>query len=192
MAPLPQNTTARVFFDYVTGDTEFSQEHTLGIRVAVTDPATDLPDIQDAVLELLDAIGSNQFWENWRILRCRYQAEGANFSLPVDLNTALGAFVGTGNAATSFREECQEWSIPGRGFQNGRRGRLVLYGLATGAPGDLRLTPTDQAWVAFVVGFLNGWPGEPPAFLMIDGDPGVYYPYVNFNYNSHWERALRN
>lgn len=186
MAPLPQNSTARYFFDYVTGNAATSQEHTVQMRVA--NPVTDVS-AQDGFLALLNAMGTARFGNGWRVLRVRYQASGSDFSVPIALTASLAAFVGTGGAV-SPPSEAIELTFQGRSRVSGRRGDLSLYGtVGYSLTTNYRLTPGEASWVGAAVLELNQ--AEAGLWLAIDSTGLEWYPYANWNYNSYWERKLR-
>lgn len=188
MAPLPPNSTARVFFDYVTGNAVTSVEHTVGFRVAssLSDDGKQL-----AVSTFLNSIGAGTLVIGWRIIRARVQAAGSNFSQPIPLIAGLASLVGTFNSsAFGADREAIEWTWQGRSYSTGRRVDISLYGLAQALPVNFRLPVggSSPAWVGNTVTQLNGAATE---ILAIDGAEATWYNYVNANYNSYWERRLR-
>ena len=186
MASLPQNSTARYFFDYVTGNTATSQEHTAAMRVTT---ATSETTAQGGFLDLLTAMGPARFATGWRILRVRFQGAGQGFSVPLALTPALAAWVGTGGPI-SPPNEAIELTYQGRSYASGRRGDVSLYGvLGFSLTTNYRITPGEAAWVGTAVGVLNA--SEAPLWIAIDGSELTWYPYANWNYNSYWERQLR-
>lgn len=186
MAPLPQNSTARFFFDYVTGNAATSQEHTVQVRCS---NETSPEDAQGAFLDLLNAMGTARFGNGWRVLRVRHQPAGTAFSVPVTLSASLAAFVGTGGAV-SPPSEAIELTYQGRSFTSGRRGDLSLYGtVGYSLTTNYRLTPGEASWVGTAVAVLNSV--ESIVWRAIDGTRLTFYPYANWNYNSYWERKLR-
>lgn len=189
MAPLPPNTTARVFFDYVTANTA-GVEHTVAWRMpeAVTEPE----DVQAAFADFLTALGAATLRVGWRVLRARYQEPLSDFSFPVPLITALETFVGTSAVSFPTNREAEEWTWQGRSPSTGRRVDFSLYGITSAPPTNFRYPAggASPAWVAATVNALqsfdlNGVPG------VIDGSVATWYRYVNFNANSYWERRLR-
>ncbi len=188
MAPLPTNTTARVFYDYVTGDGLTAKEHTFAIRADSEVP----PDTVDAgVRAFLLALGPTTFREGWRIIRSRFHPAGADFSLPRSVTAALAEFIGTNTVAMTDDREAIEWTWQGRSVTTGRRVDFSLYGLNWLIPPSFRLESggSSPAWVAASVDALNALTSG--VFLCIDGTSPVFYDYVNANYNSYWERRIR-
>lgn len=186
VAALPQNNTTRIFFDYITGDLSTSQEHTVAVRLA---PGVDISSAQNYFYALLNAMGSARFNTGWRVLRVRVQAANSNFSVPAILSTNLTNFVGTGGAATPT-SEAVEWTYQGRSPTSGRRVDLSLYGVASiSLNTQFRVSPTEAPWLTGAIAVLQDTEGQ--AFITIDGTPANWYPYLNWNYNSYWERELR-
>lgn len=191
MAPLPQNNTARLFFDYVTGNLVTSQEHTFAVRMSGSQG--DIANVQERVRTVLAGMGSNSFRVDWRILGVRFQAAGTDFSNPVTLIPNLASFVGTGNPAYDARVEAVEDTFQGRSTTSGRRVDFSLYRALTDAPSNFRWlggTTGFQAAVRAAVTALNASVAL-GAFLAIDGSAVVWRDYLNANYNSYWERRIR-
>lgn len=189
MAALPQNSTNRVFVDYITGSHAAATEHTAAFRFADVESYDDL---QARVLDFLSAVGAGNLWTGWRVLGVRGQNAGTNFTFPIPLSVAMQSFTGTGSY-TGYSEvhEAVQTTWMCRSFASGRRGRIDLYGIRVGnvLPG-FRLTTagTNPAWIAASVNALNGVAAP---WVAIDGVRPVWYQYVNFNYNSYWEEQKR-
>lgn len=193
MAPLPQNNTARILFDYVTGNSSTSVEHTVAVRYdPLTTPAGNM---QGHFYSVLNALGPGRFRVGWRVVRVRTQAAGANFSLPTDIIPPLDTFVGT--LATGYvpRVEAVESTFQGRSFTSGRRVDFSLYRAAGDAEANFRVPGGEagiNAAVTNVVTTLNGFTLDgQDAFITIDGSPATWYNYMNEQYNSYWEEQLR-
>lgn len=191
MAPLNPNTTGRVYFDYITGNQATSQEHTLMMRFAVG-AGFDLGDAQEEMLAFLQSYGATEFADGWRIQGIRLSQPLQDFSLPFTLIPTLAAFVGTGGSL-SPSQEAREWTHQGRSFTSGRRVDLSLYGIVENDPANFRIIggpgtfPTKVATAATNLN-LQSAAGY---FVAIDGTPATWYPYLNMNYNSYWERRIR-
>lgn len=191
MAPLPQNSTARLFFDYVTGNATTSQEHTFAVRMSGT--AGDIANVQERVRAVLIAMGTNSFRDGWRILGVRYQAAGTDFSNPVTLIANLVSFVGTSGGAYDPRMEAVEDTFQGRSTTSGRRVDFSLYRALSDAPSNFRWLGGTTGFPAAVragVTALNASVAV-GAFIAIDGSAVVWRDYLNANYNSYWERRIR-
>lgn len=190
MAPLPANNTARIFFDYITGNQTTSKEHTVAWRS--TGPGTTHEDVQSAFLGFLQTVGVNTFVAGWRVLRVRVQEQGADFSVPVPVIPDLGTFVGTAAGSYAQNREAEEWVWSGRSSTSGRRVDFSLYGIFTAFPANFRYPAggSSPGWVADSIAYLNSL--EPPVGpLVIDFTRPTWYQYVNVQYNSYWEEQIR-
>jgi hypothetical protein len=187
MAPVPANTTGRVYIDYVTGSGANAKEHTVSIRhgVGISDVA-----VQNVFLDILEAFTDNKFSSGWRVIRCRVQAAGTDFSVPVAVTAPLLAFQGVSGGNTP-EMEAREFRFVGRSLTTGRRVSFSLYGL-TQLPTSstlFRLTQLDDASIGLVVGILQA--AQPDIFVTADGSAASWYNYANWQYNQYWERAIR-
>lgn len=189
MAPLPPNTTGRIFFDYATAATA-GVEHTVAWRVPLGEFSSTV--VQDNFLAFLQAVGAGNLRVGWRVLRARYQEAGSDFSTPLGLTPGLAAFVGTSAVSFPANREAEEWTWQGRSPGTGRRVDFSLYGITTNPPANFRYPAGagSPAWVGATVTALNNSSalGRPTT---IDGSFPIWYQYVNFNANSYWERRLR-
>lgn len=193
MAPLPANNTGRVFFDYVTGTATTSREHTTAIRYNALSITT--LGVQIAFFDVLSAFGATNFRVGWKVIRARWQGAGTNVTLPLTLDSTLGAFEGTGsNPPYNPRYETVEDTFQGRSPLTGRRVDFSLYRAMDDSDGSFRVEAGGSGFplvVAAAVAVLNGYP-EQGTFVTIDGTDGaLWYPYMNRNYNSYWERRSR-
>lgn len=193
MAPLPANNTDRVFFDYVTGNLSTSREHTCAVRFNLVDATVEA--VQGIFLDLLGALGETNFRAGWRVLRTRVQYATTNVSLPYALDAALGAFVGTGGSPTyNARFETVEDTFQGRSSTTGRRVDFSLYRAMDDSESTFRVE-SGLSGLGVVVGqavaTLNTY-APTGVFIAIDGTANtIWYPYMNRNYNSYWERRSR-
>jgi hypothetical protein len=187
MAPLPANTTARIYLDYVTSLSATATEHTLSVRYneAIGNVAA-----QEAALAFLTALTPGRLAQDWRIIRCRNQGAGTNFSVPVGLIPGLVAFNGTGSTLT-LEAEALELRFVGRSFTSGRRASVSVYGISS-FPLDnsaFRLTAADDPTIGDAITALRN--AQPDAFVCIDGSQASWYSYANWQYNQFWESELR-
>jgi len=190
VAPLPANNTARIFFDYITGNQATSKEHTVAWRS--TGPGTTHEDVQARFLEFLQVLSPGTFVQGWRVLRVRVQEQGADFSVPVPMIAGLAAFVGTFTGAYPQNREAEEWVWSGRSSTTGRRVDFSLYGIGTAFPVNFRYPAGGSSpnWVGPSIAFLNS--ADPPVGpLVIDFSKPTWYSYVNVQYNSYWEEQVR-
>ncbi len=190
MAALPQNSTPRVFFDYVTGSGTNAQQHTCAIRYnnAV---ATDT-EVQQGFFSLLSSLGAAAgFRLGWRVVAVRLQAANSDFSVPTPLIANLSSFAGSSSASSFLtnRAESTQYRFDGRDFTTGRRVNLSLYGLALTPPDTFRLTRSTPVVAAaldtLAAMALNG------QLVTISNQPPSWYQYLNVQQNSYWESELR-
>lgn len=189
MAPLSPNATDRLFYDYITADAaQGGIEHTLMVRFQ--GGAEDIPQVHQDVTDFLTAVGAARFQTGWRILRARYAAEGSNISLPTVLPPGLSTFVGTAGDNPRYFEAV-EATFQGRSPTSGRRVDISLYGMAGVSTNDfyrIEVGNANYPWLGPAVAALNG---AVNGFRAIDHTEPDWYPYVNLNFNSYWERRLR-
>lgn len=189
MAPLLPNSTARMFYDYITADSAAGGvEHTLMVRFVGTE--AQYPDVHQEVTDLFTAIGAARFQSGWKFLRARVSAVDSNISLPTVLPPGLATFVG--NAGDNPRYfEAVEATFQGRSPTTGRRVDISLYGMAGISTNDfyrVQVGNANYAWLGPAVAALNA---ATIGFRAIGGSEASWYPYLNLNFNSYWERRLR-
>lgn len=191
MAPLPANSTSRLFLDYVTSDLASATEHTLQVRF--TGGQGNLSNAFARAFAFINAGGTTFYRSGWRVIRARFSGEGQDFSVPVTLTTELANFVGTGSNTYQPRYEAVEITYQGRSGTTGRRVDVSLYTALGDAALNFRLPAGPTGLAAAVqaqVAALNGSVAA-GAFIAVDGSNANWYPYANFNYNSYWERRSR-
>lgn len=188
VGPLPQNSTARVFMDYVTGSHTQATEHTCAVRMP---SGTTSDDAQGFFLGLLNAMGAGTFWTGWRVIRVRKQDAGTNFSIPAPMTAGLEAFVGTGSASSyASTVEAIELTMQGRSPTTGRRVDFSIYGVRfTAMLGKFRYGLSDGLHWAGMINYMTSLSTSYPT--TIDGSTPTWYNYVNVNYNSYWEQRTR-
>lgn len=189
MAPLPDNLTRRVYFDYVTSTTALvAQQHTAMLRFAFDTVDTNAVAAQTKFLNFLAAIGAAGFWVGWRVTGVRVSQGGQVISTPVPLLSGLASFVGTASTATAIVSSAAiEQVAVGRSPTTGVKGRFSIYGRAFANIGDFR--DTAGASTLSAIAELNSNAGALP--VAADNTRLTWYQYFNFNYNSYWESALR-
>lgn len=190
MAPLPENNTAVMFYDYLTGLNATSQEHTFQVRYP--GPGTLPAAVHQAVDDLIvAAIGATRFAVGWKFVRARVRQAGSTVTLPAVLPPGLATFAGTGpNLAADA--EAREWTLQGRSPTSGRRVDLSLYGIALPNPANFRIQAGGGAtWLVNAVEALNVNSDAGNGFVAIDNSAANWYAYMNMNYNSYWERRIR-
>lgn len=190
MAPLPQNSTARLFLDYATG-LSGAGSHTMQIRYLGSDRSASAA--QARVASILTAAGAPAFRQGWRIVAARTALAGEDFTVPQNLNSSLASFLGSNTTPYPRRFEAREFTFVGRGVDGPRKTRLSFYGIAA-AVADLESfrgsigAPNTPAWANSAYAALVA---ASSPIVAIDGSQLVWYSYVNMNYNSYWERRLR-
>lgn len=189
MAPLPDNLTRRVFFDYVTSITAVvAQNHTAMLRFAFDTIDTNAVAAQTKFLDFLTALGAANLWQGWTVTGVRVSEGGTVISTPVPILPALDAFVGTAPTTGALVSSAAiEQVMVGRSPLTGVRGRFSLYGRAFINIGDFRDTASGQMTAGIAA--LNSNAGALP--VAADNTRLTWYQYFNFNYNSYWERELR-
>lgn len=186
MAPLPENSTDRVFLDYTSMDIS----HTLELRITPAGGATPI-----------DYANTYSAWMVQRMLTtdsvqgARFQAAGSNFSLPLPFTPAIGVIAADIGNRWIEDPESAFLSLIGRGRTTGRRVRWTLFTPArtTLWPEDNRYNPGDAAPIdTFRQNFasLADAAGIAP-LLTVGGDLVNVYGYVNAGKNSYWQREQR-
>lgn len=188
MVALPVDTTARLFVDYTTGASQ-GVSHTLQLRYVGSDRTGAAA--QARIAAVLNALGGATFRQGWKVQAVRTALAGETFTLPQAPVSALDNFIGTSAAAYSRWTEARELTYVGRAVDSPRRVRLSFFGLSPGLA-------TMNAF-RYVLGTGNGTydasinalrAANDPS-VTIDGRPVSWYPYINMNFNSYWERRLR-
>lgn len=187
MAPLAPETTARLWFDYVTGNVT-PVEHTFQVRYTGADRTAAAA--QTRVANMLTGMGVGSFRLGWRVIRVRTALAGEVFTLPQTPNSAVASFVGTNNNSWSNLNEADEWTIQARSLTGPRRCDLSLYGLLVAVPASFRVA-AGSGGAAWAVAALSALNAASSPLVAIDGTAVQWYPYVNYNRNSYWERRLR-
>lgn len=190
MAPLPANSTGRIFFDYVTGVQTTSKEHTVMWRF---DPANQTQlQAQGAFLQFLTLMTAGNFRQGWKVIRVRVAQPYSDFSFPVAVDGSLAGFVGTNVSAYPQNREAEEWTWQGRSPTTGKRVDFSVYGISSAAPANFRypVGAGSPAWVGQTVDLLNSF-ASTSAPLVIDGTRPIWYQYVNEQANSYWEGQIR-
>lgn len=188
MASLPVDSTARLFVDYVTG-TVTPTAHTLQVRYLGSDRTAAAA--QARVLSVLQGLGAGALRQGWRVTAVRTALAGEGFTTPQTAASGLASFIGTGTGTYARWQEARELTFVGRGVNSPRRVRLSIFGLG---PGVALLETFRYASGGSITAFNNAIAairaGSSP-LVAIDGSEIVWYPYVNMNLNSYWERRLR-
>lgn len=178
MAPLPEDSTARLYLDY----TAVGDEHTVQVRYATLAEATAAAAIWQALLEANPAA----FGSNVTFTGARASAPGTNVSNPVPFDPVT--FVGTAVAANQA-PRFLSWA--GR-TTGGRRVRYYFYGfnIDNAVPNDFRLSGEENAVYAAFQDDLFSLLDETNA-VAIDGLTPVMYNYANVGFNAYWQQEAR-
>lgn len=174
MAPLPTDNTQRFFLDYST--TNLS--HTLMVRTTSTTSAAAFSTFMDAFLTALAPELSLITIDGARVAQVN-----TNVSIPITWSGDPS--YGTGSESAVFRP--RSLCFLGR-TANGRRARMYVFGGDYTSPNDFRINRVDNANIDAAIDVLEV---NPQFFAGIDGLASVKYSYVDVNFNSYWERAVR-
>ena len=184
MAPLPANSTARLFLDYTSNNVG----HTMLIRTGAT--AGDVGDCADAYA----AVFSQLMLATDSFYGARYSADGSDFSLPIEF-TAVPGTLGGETTLWSQDPESAQLSFITRGLTTGRHGRIELFTPVafTPWPADNRYNPGDNATVLAALSDLQETGNSVGDFslLSIGGDLVNIYGYVNIRLNGYWQTKQR-
>ncbi len=181
LPPLPENNTARLMVYYTTG----RREHAIQVRYV---PPASVDDATDLLLAFLTPI-VNYLPTTWAVLRAEHQEAGAIVRFPVTLGSMAG-FSGTNGATLNEAVEPREYRWMGRGLVSGRRTSVSLYGVLLTSPGNYRFTEaTMPSEFLTTISVLQSAPAA--VATTIAGDEPAWKPYINVNYNSHWETEAR-
>lgn len=185
MAPLPENSTARLFLDY----TSRGVGHTMLLRLEGTLPSPG------AYAAGYAAIFAQRMFDDDSFYRARYSEAGTNFSLPIDFTVVPGVVPSATTNSWAQDPESVFLSLIMRGNETGRRARVEFFtGVpATPWPADNRYNPGDSSVIdALRENFTDAAEtgGELP-LLTIGGDEVTVYGYVNVASNAYWQRKQR-
>lgn len=194
MAPLAENLTHRVYFDYVTGyEAGVSQNHTVMFRANAELLINDAQlGLQARFAAIIQAMTNSNFRVGWGVTGVRVSEAGSLISLPVDKIPALATFIGQNNAAGWFvPNEAIQYRFEGRSPVSGRRVSLSLYGLFIDDRIDkgFRIYTSELATLGATIDALTDPEGVRP--VCRDNTLPTFYRYLNCQYNSYWERQLR-
>lgn len=175
MAPLPPNTTARLFVDYTT----CKHQHTIVCRYdAPNTPA----DAMDAVSSLWTALDTFIYLAT--VDGARFQEAGSDVS--VDVAWTGDPTYGDENGP----EEASAWFVDyvGRSL-GGRRVRVSTFGFKLVSYEHIyRVQTGDIAAVDAGQAALDAAEG---AFLAIDGGEPIWKTYANIGANAYWRNKIR-
>jgi hypothetical protein len=176
MAPLPPESTARLWVDYNDGQ----HDHTLLMRYA---PSAGLGPAMDAAAEFLGAVGPSLYLIT--VIGARAANSGSVISQPEAWTGSSTYGTGAMPAVSAPVELC----FVGRTIL-GRMAKWFVYGWKEGVPGAFRFFPGDFAALDNGVAALRT-AALAGTIVGIDGAIPSVYPYVNIQNNSYWETQAR-
>ena len=190
MAPLPDSNTGRVWIDYRTGGGATSQNHSLMIRYSPALGGT----FAEALVEACSALvtpGPAAYFDGWAITGARHAVQGSDISFPVTVPSVFLDFEGAGQVAATRADQARESKFVGRTAGQGRRVNFSVYGIVdtTFSEDDFRIVALEGNYPDTVLSVVTE--AETGSWVGIDGSFTVWYPYMNWQYNSYWERKLR-
>lgn len=175
MAPLPPESTARVYLDYTT----CGYQHTLICRFK--SGAT----IQDAVDQLSAFVtgAGTQVYAS-ALVGLRASNDGSNITYPL-ANTFPTTW---GSGSASGNESANYYDFVGRSA-DGRRVRVALFGAVNVSVNDLfRITGVGSApWSDMLAALTD----NPDVFCTISEQTPVWHNYVNTGINAYWRNTIR-
>lgn len=177
MAPLPVESTGRLFVDYST----CQEVHTAMVRFGTGGNAGD-------AMAMLDSfwIAITSLMYLGTIQAARVADLGSTVTYPVTW-TGAASF---GSGAGSHYQTANYVDFVGRSI-GGRRVRLATFGLISHADtsnSDYRHQATDSAAVAAGLAVLEASTDTPVA---IDGSPAVWQQYADIGVNAYWRNHIR-
>lgn len=177
MAPLPENSTARLWVDYNDG----VNDHSLQVRFDA--PDTTLGIAMTHADNFLTAIAGDLY--EITVNGARFAAAGSNISLPATWTG--GAVYGSDPMPVLLAPRETRWV--GR-TQNGRRVSFSIYGGKYVSPDTFRIISSGSNLPNLGVIAINA-ASDDGAFVAIDGFRPTMKNYVDVNFNSYWEAEAR-
>jgi len=184
MAPVPPNSTNRLFIDY----TSASIVHTMMLRydTTVSSAATYAAGYATIFSQLMR--------EDDSFFAARVQLAGESFSLPLAF-TPVDGILDDLNTYWTQDPESVQLSMTFRGTGSGHQGRVEFFSPVafTPWPSTNRYNTSAQATIeAFVVDFIDAAAigGELP-LLVVTGDQVAVNNYCNIRSNSYWQNKQR-
>lgn len=190
MAPLPDNSTARLYLDYTSTGISHTMEVRLGAGADVVGAAVVASD--------LAGLFSIHMTDNDSFTGARFSAQGQNFSLPITFTPVQGQ-ISFNNGAPWWTEDPQSAfiSLVGRGNLTARKVRWIFFTPVKSVawPADNRYAPGESAPIdSLRLNFTTivqsgGSTGE--QIVTIGGDIPTVYGYVNIAKHGYWQRKQR-
>lgn len=176
MAPLPPDSTTRVYFDYDDG----INQHTLVCRLGILGDPVVAMDAIDAFMESLAPSLSLI-----TVVGARWSVSGSNVTNPLGWSGAATYGSGVMPAENAPRE----LRFIGRSA-DGRRNSVSVYGYDGPTPALYRINAEASVDISnAIVALESGVAGG--NWYTISTQIPVWKPYASFNFNSYWERQAR-
>jgi hypothetical protein len=176
MAPLPPESTARLWVDYNDG----THDHSFLLRFAA---GAGVSNAMVAAAAFLDALDPDLYAIT--IIGARTAAAGSVISTPV-FWTGGGSY---GTGAMPPVSAPVELCFVGR-TTTGRMAKWFVYAWNRGMPGNYRFSPGEFSSLDNAVTTLRAHVTA-GTVVAIDGAEPSVYPYVNIQNNSYWETQAR-
>jgi hypothetical protein len=177
MAPLPENTTGRLWVGYGDGQ----HNHELMVRYA--GGATSPTGAMTWAAAFLAALAAELFVLN--ITEARYAAAASNISIPITWTGASTYGTGAMPAVNAPRQICFQGRSTG-----GRRVKWYIFGCKLETPNNYWLNRTANTSINDAYDLLAE-AQDAGYFLSVDGLNPINYGYITFNFNSYWEQEVR-
>lgn len=175
MAPLPPESTARVYLDYSVA----GYEHTLQCRIGT---GATIQDGVDALAALIGALSDQLYATD--LVGLRASNDGSNVSYPLS-NTFATSW---GDGAAAGDESAQYYDFVGRSV-DGRRVRAAVFGAQIVANANIFRLPTSLGGL-----WLDAWnalTNAEGAFVTISDQQPVWHTYINTGINAYWRNKIR-
>jgi len=177
MAPLPPETTSRLWVDYTDGI------HTHSLMWRFNNVTSNSAECQSNIHTWLTAIAPNLF--EITILGMRLAGEGSTVSFP-------GTWTGSSSYGTGAQTAVNapvEIRYEGRSV-TGRKVHAGVYGYKEGLNGAYRIVIVPESALEDGLVALQS-AASTGAFVCIDESTPIFKDYVNIQNNSYWERKAR-
>lgn len=175
MAPLPENSTTRVYIDYTAG----GQAHTMQLRFddgLTTDWATAANEVIVEMLPMMYTTDS--------VTGVRYSPVGSNLSFPLP-----GVTTGSGANVTAFDPDLKPnfISFTGRSL-DGRDVRVTFFSPIFNLKDSGYRGPLGAGDVAALFSAITS---TEPNVTTISGGQPLWHAYVNYGSNAYFQRKAR-
>lgn len=175
MAPLPSNTTARLYIEY----TSVGIEHTLMLRLEASATSTDAQAIYASFVAAAKGVMDQQD----SFTGARFSAAGSNVSFPITVT----ATAGTATVSEDPQQLANFVGISGRSI-DGRDANVKLFtcyvnpdtaGYRVDSPSGAEAT------------FRNWFNTNAAELVTISNSQVIWNQYLNYGYHAYWQRRAR-